>query len=364
MSEPETVTRSGRGIRAWIDERFNLGPMIEFASHKQVPAWKGSFWYYFGGVSLFLFIVQVATGILLLMYYQPGDKTAYESVRFIVTKVKFGWLIRSIHSWAANLFILSVFIHMFSVYFTKAFRRPREMTWYSGFLLLLIAFALGFSGYLLPWNTLAYFATKVGTTIVAVLPGLGEPIMELLRAGKDVSTATLTRFYGLHVAIFPAVFTVLLGLHLMLIQTQGMHEPESWDAVPQGKRRYMPFFPNFVLRDLLLWLIVLNILAILAVWFPWELGKKAEPFAAAPGGIKPEWYFLFMYQALKYFPAKLAGVDGEVVGIILFGAAGLLWFLVPLWDSRTPGGMRNRVNTYVGILVVLFMIIFTALGVK
>src|SRR5512132_2181198 len=135
------------GLRRWIDERFPIGPVVEFASHKRVPAWKGSFWYYFGGVSLFLFIVQVATGILLLMYYQPGDKTAYESVRFIVTKVKFGWLIRSIHSWAANLFILSVFIHMYSVYFTKAFRRPRVMTWYSGFLRLCIAFALGFSGY-------------------------------------------------------------------------------------------------------------------------------------------------------------------------------------------------------------------------
>jgi len=352
------------GLQKWVRERFDIDPLIQFAAHKKVPAWRGSFWYYFGGVSLFLFIVQVATGILLLMYYQPGEKTAYESVRFIVTKVKFGWLMRSIHSWAANLFILSVFVHMFSVYFTKAFRRPRELTWFSGFLLLGLALGFGFSGYLLPWNTLAYFATKVGTTIVAVLPGIGGPVMELLRAGKDVSTATLTRFYGLHVAILPAVFTLLLGLHLMLIQTQGMHEPESWEALPEGKRRYMPFFPNFILRDLLLWLIVLNILAILAVWFPWELGKKADPFAAAPGGIKPEWYFLFMYQGLKYFPAKLLGFDGEVVGIVLFGLAGLLWFLVPLWDARTAKGARNRINTYVGILVVLAVIVLTALGVR
>ena len=351
------------GAKRWIRERFNLDPAIEFASHKKVPSWSGSFWYYFGGVSLFLFIVQVATGILLLMYYQPGEKTAYESVRFIVTKVKFGWLMRSIHSWAANLFILSAFLHMFSVYFTKAFRRPRELTWYTGFGLLGLAMALGFSGYLLPWNTLAYFATKVGTTIVAVVPVVGGPLMELMRAGRDVSTATLTRFYGLHVAILPAVFTVFLGLHLMLVQTQGMHEPESWEAVPESRRRYMPFFPNFVLRDLLLWLIVLNILAILAVWFPWELGKKADPFAAAPGGIKPEWYFLFMYQGLKYFPAKLMGIDGEIVGIILFGLAGLLWFLVPLWDARSPKGARNRIANYVGILVVLFIIVMTALGV-
>jgi len=349
--------------QAWVRERLNIDPIIEFASHKSVPTWKGSFWYYFGGVALFLFLVQIVTGILLLMYYQPGEKTAFESVRFIVTKVKFGWLIRSIHSWAANLFILAIFIHMFSVFFTKAFRRPRELTWYSGFVLLMLAMGLGFSGYLLPWNTLAYFATKVGTTIVAVVPFVGDPIMQFLREGKDVTTATLTRFYGLHVAIFPAIFTVILGLHMLLIQTQGMHEPESWKSIPAAQRKSMPFFPNFILRDLLLWLIVLNLLAILAVLFPWELGEKADPFAAAPQGIKPEWYFLFMYQALKYFPAKMGPMDGEVVGILLFGFAGLLWFLVPWWDNRTPQGARNRLLTYVGIFVIFFMIVMTAIGV-
>lgn len=352
-----------QGTREWLRERLNIDPIVEFASHKTVPSWKGSFWYYFGGVALFLFIVQVVTGILLLMYYQPGEKTAFESVRFIVTKVKFGWLIRSVHSWAANLFILAIFIHMFSVFFTRAFRRPRELTWYSGFVLLMLAMGLGFSGYLLPWNTLAYFATKVGTTIVAVVPLVGEPIMQFLREGKDVTTATLTRFYGLHVAIFPAVFSAILGLHLLLVQTQGMHEPESWKTVPAAQRKSMPFFPNFILRDLLLWLIVLNLLAILAVLFPWELGEKADPFAPAPEGIKPEWYFLFMYQALKYFPAKMGPVDGEVVGILLFGLAGLLWFLVPWWDNRTPKGARNRTLTYVGILVLAFMIAMTAVGV-
>jgi cytochrome b6 len=349
--------------KEWLRERLNIDPIVEFASHKSVPSWKGSFWYYFGGVALFLFVVQVVTGILLLMYYQPGEKTAFESVRFIVTKVKFGWLIRSIHSWAANLFILAIFIHMFSVFFTRAFRRPRELTWYSGFVLLGLAMGLGFSGYLLPWNTLAYFATKVGTTIVAVVPVVGDPIMQFLREGKDVTTATLTRFYGLHVAIFPAVFTAILGLHMLLVQTQGMHEPESWKTLPPERRKSMPFFPNFILRDLLLWLIVLNLLAILAVLFPWELGEKADPFAPAPEGIKPEWYFLFMYQALKYFPAKMGPMDGEVVGILLFGLAGLLWFLVPWWDAKTPKGSRNRTLNYVGIVVLLFMIVMTAIGV-
>ena len=351
-------------VMRWLNERYNFGLIEHFAQEKKVPHFKGSFWYYFGGVSLFLFIVQVVTGILLLMYYQPGAQTAYESVRFIVTKVQFGWLIRSIHSWSANLMILSVIIHMFSVYFTKAFRTPRELTWYSGFLLLALCLTFGFSGYLLPWNTLSYFATKVGTEIVGVVPFIGRPIMEVLRNGSDVTTATLTRFYGLHVAVLPALFTVVLGIHLLFIQVQGISEPESWKDLPESKKNHIPFFPNFVLRDVLLWLIVLNVLAILAVYFPWELGLKADPFAPAPMGIKPEWYFLFMFQSLKFFPAKIFSMDGEVLGISLFGVAGLLWFLVPFWDARTPKGGRNKLINYIGLGVILYIIVLTAIGAR
>lgn len=348
----------------WVNDRFNLEQAQHFAQEKKVPQFRGSFWYYFGGVSLFLFIVQVTTGILLLMYYQPGAQTAFESVHFIVSKVKFGWLIRSIHSWAANLMVFSIFIHMFSVFFSKAFRRPRELTWLTGFGLLAMSLAFGFTGYLLPWNTLSFFATKVGTEITAVVPIVGKPMVEFLRAGPDVSSATLTRFFGFHVAVFPAIFTVILGIHLLFIQVQGIGEPEHWEEIPQSKKKYMPFFPNFVLRDMLLWLIVLNLLAILAVFFPWELGQKADPFASAPAGIKPEWYFLFMYQSLKYFPAKIFALDGEVVGVLLFGLGGLLWLLVPFWDALTPRGARNKIINIVGLGVVLFIIALTIIGVK
>lgn len=351
-------------ILQWIRERYDVSFIEHYAVEKKVPDFKGSFWYYFGGVSLFLFIIQVLTGILLVMYYQPGADTAYESVRLIVTKVQFGWLIRSIHSWSANLMIFSVLVHMFSVYFTRAFRKPRELTWYTGFLLLALALTFGFSGYLLPWNTLSYFATKVGTEIVGVVPFIGKPLMELLRNGTDVTTTTLTRFFGLHVALLPALFTLILAAHLFFIQIQGISEPDSWREKPQTEKKYMPFFPNFVLRDLLLWLIVLNVLAILAVYFPWELGHKADPFAPAPSGIKPEWYFLFVFQSLKFFPAKVLGIDGEVLGIALFGLAGLLWFLVPFWDSRTPVGHRNKIINYVGILVVVYVIVLTAIGAR
>ena len=349
-------------IYSWVDERVKLEDLVRFMGKKYVPLHRHSVWYYFGGVSLFLFIIQVATGILLLLYYKSGEELAFESIQFLMSKVQFGWLIRSIHSWAANLFILAAMIHMFSVYFEKAYRKPREITWLTGMLMFFLAMGFGFSGYLLPWNELSFFATKVGTDIAGVVPVAGKPLLMLLRSGTEVNGATLSRFFGFHVALFPGIFTVLLGIHLVLVQRQGMSEPLGMEDAPPAGQKTMPFFPNFLLRDLLLWLIVLNLLAILAVFFPWELGKKADPFAPAPAGIKPEWYFLFMFQTLKYIPGKLWLFDGEVFGIMLFGLAGLLWLLIPFWDRKSLRGEKNRLMTYAGIVVVLYIILLTTIG--
>jgi len=349
-------------IYAWVDERLELKNLVEYMGKKYVPVHRHSVWYYFGGVSLFLFLIQVVTGILLLLYYKSGEELAFESIQYIMSKVQFGWLVRSIHSWAANLFILAAMIHMFSVLFEKAYRKPREMTWLTGMLMFFLALGFGFSGYLLPWNELAFFATKVGTDIAGVVPVIGKPIMAFLRAGEEVSGATLSRFFGFHIAVFPGIFTILLGIHLVLIQRQGISEPLEAENHVASSRKTMPFFPNFLLRDLLLWLLVLNLLAILAVFFPWELGKKADPFAPAPAGIKPEWYFLFMFQTLKYLPAKVVIIDGEVLGILTFGLAGLLWLLIPFWDRKSSQGERNRFINYIGLFVVFYIILFTTLG--
>ncbi len=346
----------------WINERVMLDDLVEFMGKKYVPVHRHSIWYYFGGVSLFLFIVQVITGILLLLYYKSGEETAFESVQYLMSKVNFGWLIRSVHSWTANLFILTAMIHMFSVFFEKAYRKPREITWLTGILMFFLALGFGFSGYLLPWNELAFFATKVGTEIAGAVPLIGKPILIFLRGGEEVTGATLSRFFGFHVAVLPGIFTVLLGIHLILVQRQGMSEPLGIVSEQGKELKTMPFFPNFLLRDLLLWLIVLNIIAILAVFFPWELGKKADAFASAPAGIKPEWYFLFMFQTLKYIPAKLWIVDGEVFGIIMFAITGLLWTLVPFWDRKSSRGERNRLINYIGLLIVIYIIILTIIG--
>ena len=351
-----------KNLYNWIDERVKLEDLVNFLGKKYVPVHRNSVWYYFGGVSLFFFIIQVVTGILLLFYYKGSADLAFESIQFIMSKVQFGWLIRSIHSWAANLFILAAFIHMFSVYFEKSYRKPREMTWVSGMLMFFLALGFGFSGYLLPWNELAFFATKVGTDIAGAVPGIGEPLKIFLRGGEEVTGATLSRLFGFHVALLPGIFTALLTIHLLLVQRQGMSEPLRVEALKQSEKKTMPFFPNFLLRDLLLWLLILNVLAILAVFFPSELGRKADLFASAPAGIKPEWYFLFMFQTLKYIPAHLLIFEGEVVGILLFMVAGVLWLLVPFWDTKSSKGQQNRLINYLGLFAVIFIIVLTILG--
>src|SRR5437870_12167289 len=175
----------------WLDERLSISTLAAMADKKEVPVHRHSIWYYFGGMTLFLFAVQVATGILLLLYYRPSSENAFESVQFIITEVKFGWLIRSIHSWSANLMISTLFIHLFSIFFLLAYYPPREITWLSGVFLLFIVICFGFSGYLLPWNKLAFFATKVGTEIAGVVPVVGRPALRFLRGGDDVTGATL-----------------------------------------------------------------------------------------------------------------------------------------------------------------------------
>jgi cytochrome b6 len=344
-----------------MDERVGLADLEKLAHKKQVPVHRHRIWYYFGGMTLFLFTIQVVTGILLLLYYRPSAEEAYESVQFLMAEVPFGWLIRSVHAWSANLMIVALFVHLFSVLLLKAYRRPREMTWFSGVALFGLALAFGFTGYLLPWNELAYFATKVGTEITGAVPVVGHFTLRLLRGGEEVTGATLTRFYGIHVAVLPALVTVLLGVHLYLVQRHGMSVPPAVER-QGGPRRTMPFVPDFLLRDVVGWLSALALLAALAAFFPAELGKKADPFAPAPIGIKPEWYFMFTFQTLKYLPARILGIDGEVVGIVAFGLAGVFLLVLPLLDRRSARGESSRLFTAIGLGIIVYVVVLTYLG--
>jgi cytochrome b6 len=365
---PEPASGLHHRLYGWLNERFKIDALVDYMGGKKVPVHSHSAFYYFGGISLFLFIVQVITGILLLMYYRPGADSAYESVRFIVANVQFGWLIRSIHSWSANLMILAVFAHMFTGFFTYAYRKPRELTWLTGIGLLGLALLFGFSGYLLPWNELAFFATRVGTGMAGAIPIIGKDLLIIMRGGEEVTGATIGRFFGLHVAILPGIFTVLLAGHLIFIQRQGISEPLGWHSLRDSNKRYQKFFPNFVLRDLLVWLIVLNLLAILAVVFPdgigvvhWPLGTKADPFAPPPEVIRPEWYFMFAFQALKMLPAHILFIEGELFGIAVFIIGGIIWTLVPFLDRRI-GDQKSRYFMAFGWLLLAFMIAMTIVG--
>jgi cytochrome b6 len=312
-------------------------------------------------MTLFLFGVQVATGILLVLYYRPSADEAYESVRFLMTTVSFGWLIRSIHSWSANLMVGAAMIHMFSAFLLKSYRQPREATWLTGFALFVLCLAFGFSGYLLPWNQLAFFATKVGTDIMAGVPLVGPFLARLLRGGDHITGGTLTRFFGFHVAILPLCMTAVLGVHLFLVQWHGMSTPPGVEQATGAPKREMRFVPAFLMRDLVGWLAALGALALLAALFPWELGLKADPYASAPAGIKPEWYFGYMFQTLRMIPARVFGLEGEMLGIVGFGLAGLVWALVPFLDARDGRGPRARFWSAVGVLAILYVIVFTLL---
>jgi len=349
-------------IYRWLDDRLGISAVTDLASHKTVPVHRYSVLYYLGGMTLFFFLVQVCTGIMLMLYYRPSAEEAFESVEFIMTTVPFGWLIRSIHSWSANLMVFFAFLHLVSVFFLKSYRAPRELTWMSGVAIFLLVLGFGFSGYLLPWNQLAFFATKVGTDIAGVVPGVGHWILRFLRGGDRVTGGTLSRFYGWHVAILPAITTVLVGVHLLLVQLKGMSVPPAIEREP-SQRRPMKFFPHFALRDLTGWVIALAVLASLAALFPWELGEKADPFAPAYENIRPEWYYVFMFQTLKLVPGgEIAGIEYEAIPILLFGLGAAALLAVPLLDRNVSKRGRSPFFTIAGVVTLIYMIVMTCWG--
>lgn len=359
----ESGQRRSLRQRLWdfLFERLGLDVAESLAAKKKVPVHRSTPFYFLGGMALFLFGVQIVTGILLALYYKPSPDQAFESVQAIMTEIDYGWLMRSVHSWSANLLIGVLFLHLMTTFMMRAYRRPREFTYVTGILLLGLFMAFGFSGYLLPWNELAFFATRVGTKIVGVVPVIGGHLLLLARGGENVTGDTLARFYALHVVVFPMITFALMGVHLFLVQKHGMSVPDGAASDAGGEDRVpaMPFVPHFLLRDAVGWYIALGILAALAALFPWELGVKANPFGSAPEGIKPEWYFLFMFQTLKELPSHILNFEGEVVGVLTFGFCGLVVFAVPFLDL---GNFCRRVLMGLAGLAVAFFIAMTAWG--
>ncbi|MGA2798031.1 MAG: cytochrome bc complex cytochrome b subunit [Thermoguttaceae bacterium] len=354
-------------LKDYFFERLGLDVASELAAHKHVPIHGTTIFYFLGGMALFLFAIQVVTGILLALYYKPSPDQAFESVQAIMTEIDFGWLFRSVHSWSANLLIGVLFLHVLTTYMMRAYRPPREITWMTGVLLLFVFLAFGFSGYLLPWNQLSFFATRVGTAIVGAVPVVGRYFLLLARSGEDITGDTLARFYALHVVILPLTVLALIAIHLFLVQKHEISIPPK--VIKQyGDEKIVPsmsFIPQFLLRDMVGWYVALGILAALAALFPWELGQKADAFGSAPPGIKPEWYFLFMFQTLKHLPAHIGGIqwlEGEMVGVLFFGFCGLVVLAVPFLDYGAGRQRPRRILNFLAALAVLFFIVMTAWG--
>lgn len=344
-------------IARWFEERYPM-PAIREALAKQAQKLLPPhvrWWHTFGGMLLFLTVHQIATGILLMVYYRATPDAAYESVRFLMTKASFGWLIRGLHAWGSTLMIIVLLLHMLRVFWMGAFKKPRELTWVGGVLLFFVCLCFGFTGYLLPWDQVAYWATTVGTEVAASIPVIGADLAYLLRGGEAVGGETLARFYTFHVVILPWVLAFLVVGHIVLIRMQGL---APLDPVGQGEhptaKNGIPFAPHHVSRELVIFPLFFAGVLALVILFPPHIGEKADPFTT-PEGIKPEWYFLSTYQLLKYFP-KLIGLALSVVPPILL----LVW---PFLD-RSPArrASARKISIAIGLTAFVGSLILGVLG--
>jgi len=346
-------------LKNWLDERYDRKEITKLAKSKLVPEHRHDLWYYTGGITLFLFILQFLTGMLLAFYYVPHVNFAYESIIEIVTKLNMGWFFRSFHHWGAQICIVFLFIHLFGTLLLKAYRKPRELLWVSGFILLGISIFFGLSGYLLLWDERAFAAVRVATGGAGAFPIVGGFIKAFLRGSIDVTGDTLLRFYAFHVAILPIITLALIGLHILLVQFHGMSVPLSLE---KRKLRQVPFFPNVFYKDLMIWLVVLGGVVTLAVLLPPEIGVKADPLVPPPANIKPEWYFLFLMQTLEFFPGTILGMNGETIAILCVSAGILFFVLIPFIDRKSARGEKSTLFTWIGVFYLLYFLTMTLVG--
>lgn len=313
-------------IYRFLDERLGLEAFANFWLRKLLPP--STNWFFtLGGAALFLFVVQIITGIFLALYYAPTPGGAHASVAYIQEEVLFGNIIRGIHNWAASFLMVIVPLHLLRVFFFSAYKKPRELTWIFGVFLLLLTAGFAFTGYLLPWDQKGYWATVVGTNMMGLVPAVGEYVLKIVRGGMELGALALTRFYAAHILILPALLIFFLGLHLFLITKHG--SAGSWDENKNDLSQGFPFYPKQAARDLIIAFFLLSTLLILA----WKVGASLDDVADPTDETyipRPDWYFLFLFQLLKYFPGKL-----EIIGAILLpGIFVTLLLLLPFIDKK------------------------------
>ncbi|MBI3819526.1 MAG: cytochrome bc complex cytochrome b subunit [Planctomycetes bacterium] len=304
--------------------------------NEPIPGHLKRWWFALGGTPLYLFLVQVTTGILLTFYYVPSPDRAYDSVKRITEEVTFGWWIRSMHRWSSHLMIASVILHVMRVYFTGTYRKPREFTWMAGVAILGITLFFGFTGYSLVYEQLSYWGATVAGNLTAATPLIGKYLASLLRGGDNISDNTLTRFFVLHIGILPTALFLILCSHIFLVRLHGVAQVDSKRA---ADRKSFPFFPDHMLTECLVFLTITIVLNTLACAFPAGLAERADPLNP-PMHIKPEWYFFFTFRWLK-----LTGLETAVVTT---GMAGAVLFFWPFIDAAIR---RKRPNSEISIFL-------------
>jgi len=338
------------GFKQWIKESFPVDQeaVIKISS-EPIPNHLKRWWWGLGGAPAILFGIQVITGLMLVFYYVPESKDAYNSVKYIITEAPFGWLIRSIHRWSSNMMIAALILHMMRVFFTSTYRKPREITWMFGVVLFLLTLTFGFTGYSLVYEQMSYWAMKVGTGIAASTPFIGGWISDFMKGGAEIGQNTLTRFYIFHVVLLPIVTITVIGLHIYLIRAHGVKELH-FKGEEETEKKTFPFFPDHLFTEMIIVCIILVILIVLSLLFPAELGSPANP-NVTPLHIKPEWYFYPVFRWLK-INSFYVGVLGPIVFIGLL----FTWpFIDRFFEKYFP---KKDIAFWIGVVGAITLTVF------
>jgi ubiquinol-cytochrome c reductase cytochrome b subunit len=342
----------------WLDERIDLKTLQ--AKLLNEPMGGGArYAYVFGSILLFIFVMQVVTGILLMFYYAPTADHAWESTRYIIEEVEYGWFVLSFHLWGSSAMVFVLVLHMSQVYLWGAYKKPREMVWLAGIVLFLIVLGFGFSGYLLPWDQRSYWATVIGVEIVDKVPIIGDFLGRFLRGGPAPGAQTLSRFFVIHVMILPLALAGMAGAHLFFFRKAGPAGPyKGTKKELESKIQY--FFPTQVYKDMVAIAIVFVAICALAIYLPHELLEEASA-EASDLDPEPEWYFLFLFQLLRdpLVSFLFAGEFGEFLGAILLpGLFMLLLVALPFIDRSPERNPFRRPIAVSGWVVTMAVIIF------
>jgi quinol-cytochrome oxidoreductase complex cytochrome b subunit len=319
-----------QSVLTWLDQRTGIVTMTKDFLTEDVPGGV-SYWYTFGSATLIALVIQIVTGIFLTFYYSPSATTAWESTKFIYDKVLLGQFVLSLHYWGASAMIVLMTIHLLQTLVWGAYKKPREVQWVVGVLLFFVVLSMGLTGYLLPWDLDAYFATQVSVNIAGTVPMIGTAIANFLQDGSTMGTLTINRFYGLHVWLAPILILLLVGAHLTIFRHNGAAGP----PVDEKPKKIGRFYPDQIFMDTVVSFIMFGIIALLAWQSPAPLLGKADPnnstFVPTPA-----WYFYSLYGILNAAPASME----LVATVVLPGVAVLLLLALP-WIDRNPSRRWN-----------------------